>query len=90
MGSHPAVAYCFHIVDDSTAVIRCVEFAMQEDRPPPFELGTTVCVVGRLTTYRDERQVIIRTIQAVDPNQEVLGWLERLALRRELATAPIA
>ncbi|KAJ1777965.1 hypothetical protein LPJ54_002034 [Coemansia sp. RSA 1824] len=49
-----------------------------------YELGSTVCVEGRLSTFRDVRQVVIRSIKHIDPNQEVLGWLERLSLRQFL------
>ncbi|KAJ2778309.1 hypothetical protein H4R18_004672 [Coemansia javaensis] len=81
-----------HVVDDGTGVILCVHFAAQgdPDAPPRQEhgLGTTVCVEGRLATFRGERQVVIREMRAVGPNHEVAGWLERLSLRALLATAP--
>ncbi|KAJ2470947.1 hypothetical protein GGI02_002600, partial [Coemansia sp. RSA 2322] len=50
-------------------------------------LGDTVLVEGRLSDFREERQIVIRSIKSVDPNQETLGWLERLALRDQLAEA---
>ncbi|KAJ2302624.1 hypothetical protein IWW55_003330, partial [Coemansia sp. RSA 2706] len=73
-------------VDDGTGVVLCVQFVAAEDQPSPalrqaYELGTTVRVEGRLTTFRGVRQVVIRTSTPVAPDQEALGWLERLALR---------
>ncbi|KAJ2806437.1 hypothetical protein H4R20_001691 [Coemansia guatemalensis] len=80
-------------VDDGTGVILCVCFASPDEECSQlpyqnYDLGTTVCIEGRLTTYRDERQVVVRAMKPVDPDREVLGWLERLSLRKFLATAP--
>ncbi|KAJ2610120.1 hypothetical protein H4S08_003758 [Coemansia sp. RSA 1365] len=79
--------------DDGTGVILCVCFASQDEEYSQmpyqnYDLGTMVCIEGRLTTYRDERQVVVRAMKHVDPNHELLGWLERLSLRKFLATAP--
>ncbi|KAJ1960042.1 hypothetical protein GGI12_004014 [Dipsacomyces acuminosporus] len=80
-------------VDDGTGVIGCVQFTPQEEQDDPikrqsYELGSTVCIRGRLSVYRDERQVIISTSCKADMNKEALGWLERLSLRRYLKTSP--
>ncbi|KAJ2816136.1 hypothetical protein IWW50_006599, partial [Coemansia erecta] len=80
-----------HSFDDGTGVIPCVQFIADDEDVSPdlrltYDLGSTVCVEGRLSTFRDMRQVVIRSIKHVDPNQEVLGWLERLSLRQFLQT----
>ncbi|KAJ2741741.1 hypothetical protein GGI20_004976 [Coemansia sp. BCRC 34301] len=79
----------YHI-DDGTGVIPCAEFTTPEEQSDPetrysHPLGETVAIEGRLSDFRDERQIVIRSIKSVDPNQETLGWLERLALRDHLA-----
>ncbi|KAJ2301834.1 CST complex subunit STN1 [Coemansia sp. RSA 353] len=76
-----------NVVDDGTGVIPCAQFVAPDEVPAMcqmYELGSTVCVEGRLSTFRDVRQVVIRSIKHIDPNQEVLGWLERLSLRQFL------
>ncbi|KAI8324282.1 hypothetical protein GQ54DRAFT_296275 [Martensiomyces pterosporus] len=80
-------------VDDGTGVIPCVKFTTQEEQDDPamrqsHELGSTICVQGRLSSFRDQRQVIINTCRTVDVNEETLGWLERLSLRQYLETSP--
>ncbi|KAI9506190.1 hypothetical protein GGI25_002101 [Coemansia spiralis] len=81
-------------VDDGTGVIPCVEFTTQEEQTDPdvrktHALGTTVCVEGRLSTFRDMRELVTRNIRAVDPNEEALGWLERLKLRNYIMQSPV-
>ncbi|KAJ1769872.1 hypothetical protein IW140_003963 [Coemansia sp. RSA 1813] len=76
-------------VDDGTGVILCVVFSTPEEQADPdtrtiYQLGTTVRVEGRLSTFRDERQLVVRNVRAVDPNEEALGWLERLQLRKHI------
>ncbi|KAJ2480157.1 hypothetical protein IWW56_002641 [Coemansia sp. RSA 2131] len=77
-------------LDDGTGVIPCAQFVAPDEVAAmcqPFDLGSTVSVEGRLSTFRDVRQVVIRSIKHIDPNQEVLGWLERLALRQFLQSS---
>ncbi|KAJ2742932.1 hypothetical protein GGI19_006755, partial [Coemansia pectinata] len=78
--------------DDGTGIILCAEFTTPEEKSDPetrysYPLGETVLIEGRLSDFRDERQIIIRSIKSIDPNQETLGWLERLALRDHLASS---
>ncbi|KAJ2033887.1 hypothetical protein GGI03_004350 [Coemansia sp. RSA 2337] len=80
-----------YLVDDGTGIILCAEFTTPEEQSDPetrysHPLGETVLIEGRLSDFRNERQVIIRSIKSIDPNQETLGWLERLALRDNLAS----
>ncbi|KAJ2392244.1 hypothetical protein GGI23_005263 [Coemansia sp. RSA 2559] len=76
-------------VDDGTGVIQCIVFSTPEeqadlDTRALYPLGTTVRVEGRLKVYRDKRELAVRHIKAVDPNEEALGWLERLQLRAHI------
>ncbi|KAJ1949323.1 hypothetical protein EC988_004818 [Linderina pennispora] len=78
----------YHI-DDGTGVIACVWFTSHEEQEEPelrqtHKLGTSVRVHGRLSEFRGERQVVINTLDVVGPNEETLGWLERLSLRSYL------
>ncbi|KAJ2722190.1 hypothetical protein GGI07_003467 [Coemansia sp. Benny D115] len=81
-------------LDDGTGTISCVQFTTAEEqsnfgvRQQSLDLGMTVCIQGRLSMYREERQVVVRSCTPVEPNQETLGWLERLSLRKYLATSP--
>ncbi|KAJ2782222.1 hypothetical protein GGI15_002972 [Coemansia interrupta] len=49
----------------------------------------TLCIEGRIAVFKSERQVIIRTSKTIKPEEETLGWLERLSLRRFLATSVV-
>ncbi|ORX67909.1 hypothetical protein DL89DRAFT_294447 [Linderina pennispora] len=76
-------------IDDGTGVIACVWFTSHEEQEEPelrqtHKLGTSVRVHGRLSEFRGERQVVINTLDVVGPNEETLGWLERLSLRSYL------
>ncbi|KAI7828387.1 hypothetical protein BX661DRAFT_13574 [Kickxella alabastrina] len=77
-------------IDDGTGIISCVHFTTTEEQNNynlrhNYELGITLCIEGRLSTFRDERQVIVRVCKQIEPNQETLAWLERLSLRKFLS-----
>ncbi|XP_065920485.1 CST complex subunit STN1-like [Dysidea avara] len=76
-------------VDDSSGVIQCYQWCDEEQHSLEFSLGQLVMVIGRITVFRDERQIQVDTmIQQSDPNSEVLHWLEVRQLKNTLYAQP--
>ena len=54
------------IVDDGTGIIRCSWWRGQSDcddeSQPPVSLGNLVTVYGRVSVYRNQREIMISTI----------------------------
>ena len=51
-----------YLVDDSTGVIQCYRWCDEEQQTVHFSLGQLVMVIGRITVFRDERQIQIDTM----------------------------
>ncbi|KAJ1807749.1 hypothetical protein LPJ75_004731 [Coemansia sp. RSA 2598] len=90
-----ALKMIYYQIDDGTGVISCVQFTTPAEQAEPgtlecYGIGDSICVRGRLAVYRDQLEVIIRESEIVDPNHETLAWMERLSMRRFLATSPFA
>ncbi|KAJ2700713.1 hypothetical protein FB645_004887 [Coemansia sp. IMI 203386] len=88
-----ALKMIYYQIDDGTGIISCVHFTTPAEQADPdavecYSIGDSICVRGRLAVYRNQLEVIIRESEAVDPNYETLAWLERLSLRKFLATSP--
>ena len=49
------------LVDDGTGTIECVLWlnSMKLDNNRPFELGTTIRIMGKISTVRDEKQITV-------------------------------
>ncbi|KAJ1680029.1 hypothetical protein EV182_000828 [Spiromyces aspiralis] len=81
-------------VDDGTATITCIEWRFRPEghefesgKSESIPLNTLVCVVGKITEFRNQRQLKIRPPYPSvlsDPNLEALAWLERLEARRRI------
>ena len=69
-----------HQVDDGSGVIPCCQWRKEEDSEEGLvipQLGQLVSVYGRVSEYREERQVKVNAICIEeDPNIEPLHWLE--------------
>ncbi|KAJ1647892.1 hypothetical protein J3B02_001677 [Coemansia erecta] len=90
-----ALKMIYYQIDDGTGVISCVHFTTPTEQAEPdtlecYRIGDSVCVRGRLAVYRGQLEVIIRECEIVDPNQESLAWIERLSIRKFLASSPFA
>ena len=50
-------------VDDSTGVIQCYQWCDDEQQSLlHFNLGQLVMAIGRITVFRDERQILVDTM----------------------------
>eukprot|EP00742_Colponemidia_sp_Colp-10_P007115 GILJ01007643.1.p1 GENE.GILJ01007643.1~~GILJ01007643.1.p1 ORF type:complete len:326 (+),score=50.86 GILJ01007643.1:45-1022(+) len=85
-----------YIIDDGTGLIPCMcwleaDAAQSATEPAILELGALVNVRGKLSTYRQERQIVVSTIRVEeDPNMESWWWLETIQLRQEVYLAPVS
>eukprot|EP00743_Colponemidia_sp_Colp-15_P008076 GILK01008751.1.p1 GENE.GILK01008751.1~~GILK01008751.1.p1 ORF type:complete len:325 (-),score=39.44 GILK01008751.1:122-1096(-) len=85
-----------YIIDDGTGLIPCMSWleadtAQSTRQPTILELGALVNVRGKLSTYKQERQIVVSTIRVEeDPNMESWWWLETIHLRQEVYSAPVA
>ncbi|GAN11151.1 CST complex subunit STN1 [Mucor ambiguus] len=74
-----------YTVDDGTGAITCSYWSATEKLDyKPLSLGTTVRITGKISTYRDERQIVIYDIYPTfDPNQELQHFVQAILLRKE-------
>ena len=49
-------------MDDGTGVIQCYQWSDEEQQVTHFSLGQLVMVTGRITVFRDDRQIQIDTM----------------------------
>lgn len=53
-----------------------------------FRLGALVRIQGRITEYKEKKQLVVRTMQACgDANTETLFWLDWARCAREIEEA---
>jgi len=68
------------VVDDGTGLINCILWNKKESEDTnenEIELGHTVHVWGKLSHFRDQREITIFNHRIVDePNGEILAWLD--------------
>ncbi|KAJ1912329.1 hypothetical protein H4219_005643 [Mycoemilia scoparia] len=57
-----------------------------ESNAPAISLGSLVCVVGKMSEFRNQLQIKAKSVVNVDndPNFETLAWLERMAIRKSI------
>ncbi|KAL9554983.1 hypothetical protein MBANPS3_002551 [Mucor bainieri] len=74
-----------YTVDDGTGVVTCSYWSATETLDyKPLSLGTSVRIAGKISTYRDERQIVIYDIfPTMDPNQELQHFVQAILLRKE-------
>ncbi|EDO46763.1 predicted protein [Nematostella vectensis] len=87
--------FCFCMddlpVDDGSGSIDCCQW--QKDDPDEdritLELGELICVQGKITAFREKRQITVDFIYPLeDKNSEVLFWLDVLHLRKTVYSKP--
>lgn len=49
-------------MDDSTGVIQCYQWYDEEQQILHFNLGQLVMVIGRITVFREEKQIQMDTM----------------------------
>ncbi|KAG2215829.1 hypothetical protein INT46_007452 [Mucor plumbeus] len=76
-----------YTVDDSTGTITCSLWSAAEGYDyKPLEIGTAVRITGKISTFKDERQIAIYDIYpTLDPNQELQHFIHAILLRKEYA-----
>ena len=83
-----------HKVDDGSGVIPCCQWRKEADSEEGLvipQLGQLVSVYGRVSEYREERQVKVNVICIEeDPNIEPLHWLEVIQLKRTVYAKPFS
>ena len=83
-----------HTVDDGSGVIPCCQWRKEADSEEGLvipQLGQLVSVYGRVSEYREERQVKVNAICIEeDPNIEPLHWLEVIQLKRTVYAKPFS
>ncbi|RUS30249.1 hypothetical protein BC938DRAFT_479659 [Jimgerdemannia flammicorona] len=73
-------------VDDGSATIPCAHW---QNVSPLLELGTLVRMSGKVGQWRDQWQITVYNIDAIDDlNTEMLHWLEILSLKRAVYDKP--
>ncbi|KAL7314569.1 hypothetical protein PS15m_006125 [Mucor circinelloides] len=74
-----------YTVDDGTGTITCSYWSATEKIDySPLPLGTSVRITGKISTYRDERQIVIYDIYpTLDPNQELQHFVQAILLKKE-------
>ncbi|KAK4509138.1 uncharacterized protein ATC70_007488 [Mucor velutinosus] len=74
-----------YTVDDGTGTVTCSYWSATEKLDyKPLSLGTTVRITGKISTYKDERQIVIYDIYPTfDPNQELQHFVQAILLRKE-------
>lgn len=82
------------LVDDGTGVLSCTQWREQEDSDRGLyipSLGQLVAVWGKLSEYKEVRQLTVTTIaEQRDPNAEPLHWLEVIHLKRTVYSSPFS
>jgi len=81
-------------VDDGSGVISCCQWRKVVDSDEGMvipKLGQLVSVFGRVSEYREERQIKVNAITIEeDPNAEPLHWLEVIHLKRTVYSKPFS
>lgn len=81
-------------MDDGTAVINCTQWYLEEDSEKGLfipRLGQLVAVWGKLSEYRNQKQLTVTTIaEQKDPNAEPLHWLEVAHLKKAVYSRPFS
>ncbi|KAF1796748.1 hypothetical protein FB192DRAFT_1403485 [Mucor lusitanicus] len=74
-----------YTVDDGTGTVTCTYWSAAEKLDyKPLPLGTSVRITGKISTYRDQRQIVIYDIYPTsDPNQELQHFVQTLLLKKE-------
>ncbi|OBZ89531.1 CST complex subunit STN1 [Choanephora cucurbitarum] len=73
------------LLDDGTGTIECVLWlnSMKLDNNRPFELGTTIRIMGKISTVRDEKQITVYDLYPThDPHLEVTHFLQAIQLKK--------
>ncbi|KAI8388289.1 uncharacterized protein BYT42DRAFT_229452 [Radiomyces spectabilis] len=83
-------AMLIYQVDDGTGTVPCCLWKNSTGSiTKTLPLGTCVHVLGRITDYKDMRQVTTFSLSQVhDPNREVLHALEAMVLRKTVYAEP--
>ena len=80
------------LVDDGTGVLPCCQWRKKEDSDEGLfipRLGQLVSIYGRVSEYRDEKQLTIQNIfPEEDPNVEPLHWMEVALLKKTVYSKP--
>lgn len=81
-------------VDDGSGVISCTHWYLEQDSEEGLfipTLGQLVSVWGKLSEYRNEKQLTVTTIvEHADPNVEPLHWLEVAQLKATIYRRPFS
>lgn len=79
-------------VDDGTGVLPCCKWRKKEDSDEGLfipRLGQLVSIFGRLSEYRNEKQLTITHLfPEDDPNIEPLHWMEVALLKKTVYSKP--
>lgn len=80
------------LVDDGTGVLGCTQWYLEDDSERGLfipKLGQLVAVWGKLSEYRNQKQLTVTTIvEQNDPNAEPLHWLEVAYLKKTVYSRP--
>lgn len=75
-------------------MINCTQWYLEEDSEEGLfipQLGQLVAVWGKLSEYRDQKQLTVTTVVAQnDPNAEPLHWLEVAYLKKAVYSVPFS
>ncbi|OAD69763.1 hypothetical protein PHYBLDRAFT_148953 [Phycomyces blakesleeanus NRRL 1555(-)] len=69
-----------YTVDDSTGLLDCHYWKLMDSEPLAFNLSQTVRLRGKLSDYREKRQLIIDDKELVENMEESVHWVEALHL----------
>ncbi|KAI9320107.1 hypothetical protein BX666DRAFT_2025123 [Dichotomocladium elegans] len=61
-----------YTIDDATDTIQCCQWKHSNMKDMPLSIGATVCICGRVSDFRNTRQITIRTLQEIDINREIM------------------
>lgn len=82
------------LVDDGTGVLSCAQWREKDDSDEGLfipKLGQLVSVWGKVSEYRDVKQLTVTTIaEQEDPNSEPLHWLEVIHLKKTVYSRPFS
>ena len=80
------------LVDDGTGVLNCTQWRQENDGEEGIiKLGQLVSVWGRLSEYRNEKELTVTTIvEQKEPNSEPLHWLEIAHLKETIYNKPFS
>lgn len=77
-------AQVYYTVDDTTGTIPCCYWIESNFKYKPLELGTLVRVLGKIATYRGQKQIIIDDIFTLkNPNEELAHYIEKYTLLQQ-------